>query len=100
MAKDKASKKSKKALLEPVNRGMLNDAVDTILNGMDNLFSRFQDELNDFREEVNTNFDKVKVRLRGVEDEVKGLKSELSNTPTRKEFNKLKEKVDRYHPSN
>jgi len=86
--------------LEPVNRGMLNDAVDTILHGMDNLFSRFQDELNEFREEVNTSFDKVGVSLRGVEDEVKGLKADPSITPTRKEFNKLKEKVDRYHPSN
>ena len=86
--------------LEPATKGMLKEAVDTILDGMDNLFSRLQDELNDFREEVNINFDKVEVRLRGVEDKVKGLKSDLSNTPTRKEFNKLKEKVDRYHPPN
>lgn len=53
---------------------------------------------------VNVKLDKVEVGLNKVEtemgfvkDELKGLSAELSATPSREEFNKLKSKIDRFH---
>lgn len=92
---------------KPVTKGMLDDAVDTILKGMDNLFWRFQGEVNDLRTETKQGFRKVENRLKmvevelgGVKDEIKGLKAEFSTTPSRGEINRLKQKVDRFHPNN
>ena len=95
MAKDKAKKNFEKTLLDPVNRGMLNDAVDTILKGMDNMFSRFQEELDGVKNEVLKN----RTEIKGLRNDFHGLLEEYSDTPTRKEFNELKEKVARFHPS-
>ena len=92
---------------EPVNRGMLDEAVDTLLKGMDNLYERFKGELNtrleSLKGEMNTRFDNVENRLRNVEvelshvkDEVNGLKADLSTTPSRKEFEELKDKVEEH----
>ena len=83
---------------EPVTRGMLEDAVDVILDGMDKM-------VGELRNQINTRFDKTESRLnglevevRGVKDEVRGLKAEFSVTPTRREFEELKARVDKYHP--
>jgi len=70
---------------------MLDEAVDAILKGVDALFRQFKGE-------VDKRFDKVESEINFVKTDVRDIKADLSNTPSRKEFNELKTKVDRYHP--
>ena len=88
---------------EPVTRGMLDEAVNALLKGMDNLYERFKGEMNNLKNEMNIRFGKVeeeihsvKVELSHVKDDINGLKADLSDTPSRREFEKLKEKVDEH----
>ena len=59
------------------------------------------------RAEMNTRFDEVDNRLRKVEvelsfvkDEMNGLKADLSTTPSRREFQELKSKVEKHYTIN
>ena len=90
-----------------VTRGMLDEAVDALLKGMDSLYEKFKSEMNSqigyLRGEMNTRFGKVedeihgvKIELSHVKDEVKGLKADLSITPSRRELEILKKKVDKH----
>ena len=87
-----------------VRKSMLDQAVDAILKGMDRLVSQNKEEL---RGEIRGSAKEVKEELRKefrtelgfVRDDIKGLTSELSNTPSRKEFNDLKIRVDKFHPA-
>ena len=85
---------------ETVNRGMLDEAVDALLKGMDNLFDRFKEELNSkvnsLEERLRGEIHGVKIELSHVRDEVKGLKADLSITPSRRELEILKKKVDKH----
>lgn len=78
---------------EYVTKELLNDAVDTLLKGMGNLYERFKGELNSQLEnqkgEINTRFDGVENRLRNVEvelthvkDEINGLKADFYAKPS------------------
>jgi uncharacterized protein YpuA (DUF1002 family) len=50
--------------------------------------------------DVDTRLGRVEAELHWVKDEVKGLKEEFSTTPSRQEFNRLKARVEKYHPTN
>lgn len=65
------------------------DGVNKRFDGVDKRLDRVEERL-----------DGVEVELRYVKDEIKGVKSELSTTPSLKQFNTLKRKVDRHHPAN
>jgi predicted nuclease with TOPRIM domain len=87
---------SKNDSKQPVNRGMLDEAVDTLLEGMDKLYERFKGDL-------DTRFDNVENRLRNMEvelshfkGEIGGLKAELSDTPSRGEFEELKSSIKKH----
>jgi len=71
-----------------VTRGMLDEAVDSILNGMNNMAM-----------DLGTRIDGVDAKLtqtrNELKDEINGLKADLADTPTRREFNKLKESVNK-----
>jgi len=41
--------------------------------------------------------DNLEIEITNVKDTVNGLKAELSDTPSRSEFNEFKRRVDRYH---
>jgi len=54
---------------------------------------------------MDKRFDRVDRRLDTLEvgqfylkDKINGLKADLSDTPSRREFQQLKSKVDRHHP--
>jgi hypothetical protein len=47
---------------------------------------------------VNTHIDKLEIEARGIKDDVEGLEADLSDTPSRREFNELKTRIDKYHP--
>jgi hypothetical protein len=83
---------------EPVTKGMLDDAVTAILQGMDKMFVKLQGEMVERFGKVEEEICGVKVELSHVKDEIKGLKADLSVTPSRKEFEQLKTRVDKHHP--
>lgn len=72
-----------------VTYGLLMDAVDTIMRGLDRLM-----------EGINTRFDKLEAGQLENRRRIDDIKQDLADTPTRKEFNQLKAKVNRYHPAN
>lgn len=69
---------------EPVTRKTLDEAVDTILQGVEGLFK-----------ELNKRFDDLEFEQREIKRQISDLKYDI---PTRKEFNELKDRVDKYHP--
>ena len=83
---------------EPVNRGLLNDAVDTILKGVDNLLTNRDKHYNKRFDKVDSGLKKLGVGQKGLKNEINGLKAEFSDTPSRKEFGELKVRVDKYRP--
>ncbi len=84
---------------EIITRRLLDEAVEAILNGISILIKNLatKEEISKLatKEEVQQGFREVKNEIRWVKDDINGLKAEFSNTPSRKEFNQLKTKVDR-----
>ena len=81
-----------------VTKEMLDKAVEVILEGVDKLFGGLRGEMTALRREMNERFDKVEVELSHVKDTVRGLKVDLFDTPTRRDFEELKARVDKHHP--
>lgn len=71
------------------------DASHAILTGVSLLLKKFARKDD---QKLATKKD-LKREISFVRDDVKGLKGELSNTPSRKQFEELKRRVDRYHPT-
>lgn len=91
------AKKDPKAF---VTNETLDDAVNSILSGLDNLLEEqkktfaTKDDLKQFA--TKEDLHKEVSWLRG---DIRDLKADLSDTPSRKEFNQLKTKVDKYLPT-
>ena len=83
---------------EYVTKATLNDAVDTILTGMNNIVEGLEGKMNTRFDRVENRLKTVEVELSYVKDEIKGLKADLSDTPSRREFEKLKTRVDKHYP--
>jgi hypothetical protein len=87
---------------QPVTRGMLDEAVQATLEGMDRIVERFRNEVNTRFENVDNRFDNLEAKIdltrKEFKDEVDGLKADLSDAPSRREFEGLKARVDKYHP--
>ncbi|OGM29660.1 hypothetical protein A2801_00620 [Candidatus Woesebacteria bacterium RIFCSPHIGHO2_01_FULL_41_10] len=85
-----------------VTNEKLDQAVDTILKGVDNLMKELRkevrQEISEIRKEVNELREEMKQEFSFVRNDVKGLHAELSDTPSGKEFKDLKAKVYRHHP--
>ncbi|HAU65562.1 MAG: hypothetical protein UT88_C0001G0009 [Candidatus Woesebacteria bacterium GW2011_GWD2_40_19] len=83
-----------------VNKKMLDEAVQTILTGMDDLYSRFDgvdkrfDGVDKRFDGVDKRLDKIESNIYFVKQDVRDIKADLSDTPTRNEFDKLKAKVN------
>jgi hypothetical protein len=77
---------------EPVKLGMLNEAVDAILEGMskmvEGLENKMHSRFDNLEAKVNNNHNDLK-------DEIDGLKADLSTTASRQELEELKEKVNK-----
>jgi hypothetical protein len=69
------------------------EAVDTILTGMDNIVAGLKDEMKTGFKQVNTRLDKVEADVLYMKDDIKGLTADLSDVPTRKEFNEVMAKA-------
>ena len=87
---------------------MLDEAIDAILEGVGSMFKDLQmraDGMDKRFDGMHKRFDKVDRRLDTLEvgqahlkDQLNGLKADLTDTLTRRQFEKLKVRVDRYHP--
>jgi hypothetical protein len=66
----------------PVTRGMLDDAVDAILKGMENMFAERDQRFDNLEAKMDQSNSELK-------DEINGLKADLSDTPSHKEFGGL-----------
>ncbi len=75
---------------EPVTRGMLDEAVSALLNGMDNLYQRFRNEIAPLTKDVSS----IQTDVTFIKRDIHDIKADLSDTPSRREFNKLKDKVE------
>ena len=80
---------------EPVNRGVLDEAVEAILNGVEKMFGNFCGEMNTKFSKIDERFDKLEAGQKDLQRQIGDLKYD---TPTQKEFETLKGKVDKYHP--
>ena len=101
------NKSSKELVTKGMLKEVLDEAVDTIMIGMNRLFGRFKNEMNGKFgevkikfEEFDKRFNKVDRKLEKIEAEVtyikrgvNDLKADLSDTPSRTEFNNLKQEV-------
>ncbi len=78
-----------------VTNETLDDAVDTLLKGMDNMLEE-QKKIFATKKDIENVATKedLKREASWLRDDINGLKAELSNTPSRKEFNELKLKVN------
>ncbi len=70
----------------------LDEAVDAILKGMDNMFR----EERKFNLQTFATKEDLKREASWLKDDIKGLTADLSDVPSRKEFNEVKGKVDKY----
>jgi len=90
------------AKLDPgafVTNKTLSEAVDTILKAMDRIIEETKAMFASQNGYMNKTFatkDDLKREIGWLKDDIKGLTADLSDTPTRKEFNKLQDRVDKY----
>ena len=80
---------------EPVSRGVLDEAVEAILKGVETMFGNFRGEMNTKFSKVDDRFDKLEAGQKDLQRQISDLKYD---TPTQKEFDTLKSRVDKYHP--
>ena len=59
----------------------------------------FFDQVDKRLDNVEGRLDTLDVGQSYLKDQINGLEADLSDTPSRKEFQELKSKVDQYHPA-
>lgn len=74
----------------------LKDAVDAILQGMDNMFKNVATKEDLKKLATKEDLNELKNEVSYIKDDIKGLTADLSDTPSRKEFNRLEDKVDKH----
>jgi uncharacterized coiled-coil DUF342 family protein len=67
---------------------------------LDNLEKRLKNKLGGKIDSLEVKVEEVRNDVKWIKDDIKGIKADLSLTVSKKDFNKLKSRVDRYHPSN
>jgi len=71
-------------------------ATDTILDGVQNMFDEHNKEnVKDFTD-VKNKIDSLSVKVDDLDDTIDGIKADISTTPTRREFNQLKSKINKF----
>ena len=88
----------------PIVRKDLDDAVSAILEGMDNMFKDPDNPMNKRLDGVEYRLSELETKVdnhyKWLKDDISGLKADLSDTVSRKEFNQLKSRVNKYHQAN
>lgn len=70
----------------------LNEAVEAILNGMQSMFDQQDKKRQQDKKEI---LDYMDTRFKHQKDDMDGLRAELSNTPSRREFEELKKRIQK-----
>ena len=86
---------------EPITRSMLDEAIDAILEGVGSMFKNLQgraDGMDKRFDKIDGNITKLESGQGHLAEKIKDLRADLSDTPSRREFQQLKSKVDRHHP--
>ena len=73
-----------------VTNEMLQQAIDAILTGVENM-------MKNLRREMKAGFDELSAGQRDIKRRIKDIELDTSS---RKEFDKLKNRIDKYHPMN
>ena len=77
-------------------KDMVIKATDTILDGVQNMFDEHNREnVKDFTD-VKNKIDSLSVKVDDLDDTIDGIKADISTTPTRREFNQLKSKINKF----
>ena len=82
-----------------VTNQTLGDAVEAILEGVDRMFKeerKFNVQTFATKDELRSTKDELKNEIVWLKNDVKGLTEEFSDSPSKREFNQLKVKVDKY----
>ena len=89
----------KKIRKQAVNFGMLSDATDTILTGVQKMFDNLRGESTKSFFSVSKKFEKLEDKIDFVHADLKHQISDLKyDTPSLKDFESLKRRVNLYHP--
>lgn len=91
-------KKNPKAL---VTNETLDEAVETILNGVDHIIENLVTK-NEFKTElgkVDKRFDKIETDISFIKHDIRDIKEDLSLIPTREAYESLKSRVDKIAPA-
>ena len=72
----------------PASNKTLSEAVDAVLKGMDNMFVE--------QKKVFASKEDLKRETSFVRQDINDLRAEIATSPTRKEFNTLRKRVDHY----
>jgi hypothetical protein len=85
-----------------VTKSTLNEAIDAILEGMGKMFGEMRSDMGQMGRDINSRFDLLEAKINQtkneLKDEIDGLKADLSTTPSREEFEELKQRVDKQYP--
>lgn len=79
----------------------LRESVDAILVGMNNIYLELidkmatKDDLKKLETKLESRMENIETEVGFVRQDISDIKADLSLTPTRREFNELKTKVDR-----
>ena len=80
-------------------------ASEAILKGVDRMFEEQNKRIDErFKrvderfKQVDERFNRLEVEVSYIKDTLNGLKADLADTPSRREFEELKARVDKYHP--
>ena len=79
-------------------REIVIDASEAILKGVDRMFEEQNGRIDKRFKRVDERFNKLEVEISYIKDTANGLKADLADTPTKKEHEELKAKVEKYHP--
>ncbi len=80
---------------EPVSRGVLDEAVEAVLKGVEKMFGNLCGEMNARYTKVDGRFDKLESGREDLQRQISDLKLD---TPTQKEFGTIKRRVEKYYP--
>jgi len=80
---------------ENVTNGMLNEAVDAILEGMGKLVENLEIKMNSRFDGVETSLERLETDIHYVKSEIDGIKGDLASTPSRHEVEELKSKIEK-----
>ena len=81
----------------PITRKDLTNATAEIVENVGELLDK---HLSPLKKYMDKRFDRVEAKQVQHSRQIDDLKTDLADTPDRKEFNNLKAKVDRFHPTN